>query len=178
MDVLTALQNRRSVRKYDSSIEVNDETIRELLDAARQAPSWKNMQCWRFLVLRDEEKKKQLAESLHQGNPAVKALTDAPAVIVACGDPEASGRIDDKEYYLLDTGLAVQQLMLAAHARGLGTCWVAFFDETKAREACNVPPEYKIVAITPLGVPAKESRPTPRMELDDMVYRDGWGQKF
>lgn len=178
MDVLKALGERRSVRKFDPSQQVAEEIVQELLDAARLAPSWQNLQCWRFIVIRDQEKKKQLAESLHEGNPAVKAMEDAPIVIMVCGDPESSGKIDGKEYYLLDAGLALQQLMLAAHARGLGTCWVAWFDEAKARGACRVPEEYKIVAMTPLGFPAKEPKPRPRMEVGEIVYQDEWGKPY
>ncbi len=178
MDIRTAIENRRSVRKYDTTAEVSPDLINDLLDAARLAPSWKNQQCWRFIVVRDPEKKKKLAESLYEGNPAVKALVDAPVVIVVCGDPDASGKLDGKEYYLLDTGLAMQHLMLVAHAQGLGTCWVAWFDEDTARSACNVPAEYKVVAMTPVGFPAKEPQPRPRMELEEMVYLDEWEKPY
>ncbi|NLA05172.1 MAG: nitroreductase, partial [Firmicutes bacterium] len=94
-----------------------------------------------------------------------------------CADPEASGRPDGKDYYLLDAGLAMQQLMLAAHAEGLGTCWVAWFDESAAREACKVPAPYRVVAFTPLGVPARRPSPRPRKELGEIVFTEEWGQK-
>lgn len=177
MDLYEALQNRRSVRKYEPEI-VPEEKVNKVLEAARVAPSWKNMQCWRFIVVRDEEKKKLLAESLHEGNPAVKATANAPVVIVICANPEASGQLDGKEYYLLDAGIAMQQLMLSAHAEGLGTCWVAWLDEAKARAACKVPDDYKVVALTPLGIPAKQSSMPPRKELSEIVFQEEWSKNL
>ncbi len=178
MDLYQALNERRSVRKYTND-PVEPEKLARILEAARVAPSWKNLQCWKFIVVKDPERKKQLAESLPETNPARRAIGEtAPVVIVLCADPEASGLQDGKEYYLLDAGLAMQQLILAAHAEGLGTCWVALFDEGKARPACAVPGEFRIVAITPLGVPEKQPGEKPRKELGEIVYSETWGQPF
>ena len=174
MEVYEAMKKRGSVRKYLED-PVPQEVLNRVLEAACSAPSWKNMQCWRFIVVSDPEIKKSLSDSLHSGNPAAKAVATAPLTIVACGDPEASGREDGKEYYLLDTGIAMQQLQLAAYAEGLGTCWVAWFDEEKARAACNIPENYRVVAITPLGKPAKESNKPPRMAPGEVSFREKWG---
>ena len=176
MDLYTALQNRRSIRKYKPD-PVPRELLKKVLESARLAPSWANKQCWSFIVVEDEKKQEKLAATLHEGNPAAKAVKQAPVTITACADPSASGTIDGKEYYLLDTGLAIQQLMLAAQAEGLGTCWVAWFDEKAAREVINVPQQQKIVALTPLGFPAREGTVTPRRELAEIVYHEEWGNK-
>jgi nitroreductase len=175
MDLYQALENRRSVRKYTAD-PVADAQLRKLLDAARIAPSWSNMQGWKFLVVRDQQKKEQLAASLPEKNPAFKAMTRASVVIVLCADPKASGNQDGKDYYLLDAGQAMLQFMLAAHAEGLGTCWVAWFDEAKAREACKVPPGQRIVALSPLGVPERQPLPRPRKELGEIVFAEEWGK--
>lgn len=177
MDIYKVLKERRSVRKYKSA-PVPDETLKRILEAAQLAPSWSNMQCWRFIVVRDPKRKEQLAESVPDKNPAIKAIGQtAPVVIVLCADPKASGQQDNKDYYLLDSGLAMQQLMLAAHAEGLGTCWVAWFDEAKAREACAVPPDYRVVALTPLGFPEKQPSEKPRKELGEIVFTEEWGNQ-
>ncbi len=176
MDIYEALENRRSVRKYVAD-PVPEDKLKKILEAARVAPSWSNKQCWRFVIVRDQARKKQLAESMPEDNPARKAVGEtAPVVLVLCADPRESGDQDGKGYYLLDAGLAFQQLILAAHAEGLGTCWVALFDEEKARAACAVPADYRVVAMTPLGYPAKEPSPRPRKELDDIVFEEQWGQ--
>jgi nitroreductase len=176
MDIYKVLEDRRSVRKYKAD-PVADEKLMRILEAARIAPSWSNQQCWKFIVVRDPEKKKELAASMPSGNPAVKAVGEtAPIVLVLCADPEESGDQDGKGYYLLDAGLAMQQLMLAAHAEGLGTCWVAWFDEAKARETCMVPPKYRLVALSPLGVPEKQPSSRPRKEMAEIVYGEEWGR--
>ncbi len=175
MELYEVLKNRRSVRKYNNE-DVGADKLEKVLEAARIAPSWSNQQCWTFIVVRDPEKKKKLAESMPENNPARKAVGEtAPVVLVLCADPAESGKQDDKEYYLLDAGLAMQQLMLAAHAEGLGTCWVAWFDEDKAREACSVPEDQRIVGLTPLGVPEKQPSEKPRKDLKEIVYAEEWG---
>jgi nitroreductase len=178
MDLYKVLQDRRSIRKYKPD-PVPEEKLKRILEAARLAPSWSNKQCWKFIIVRDPEKKKQLAASMPSDNPAVKAVGEtAPIVLVLCADPAKSGNQDGKSYYLLDAGLALQQLMLAAHAEGLGTCWVALFDEEKARPACAVPPEYRVVALTPLGVPEKQPAERPRKELSEIVYAEDYGTLY
>lgn len=174
MELYEALEDRRSIRKYTAD-PVSDETLQKLLRAAGIAPSWKNNQCWRFIVVREQSRKQKLAGSLPDGNPCKKAIAEAPVVLVLCADPRTSGRQDGKDYYLLDAGLAMQQLMLAAHTEGLGTCWVAWFDEAKARSACNIPEPYRVVALTPLGVPAHRPSPRPRKELEEIVFLEEWG---
>jgi nitroreductase len=176
MDIYEALRERRSVRKYKPDPVPGDKLAR-ILEAARIAPSWSNLQCWRFIVVSDPEKRKHLAASMPSSNPALKAVGEtAPVVLVLCADPKESGDQDGKDYYLLDAGLAMQQLMLAAHAEGLGTCWVAWFDEAKARAACAVPAEYRVVALTPLGVPQSQPSPRPRKEMQEIVYAEEWGK--
>ena len=178
MELFEALKNRRSVRKF-SSEPVENDGLKKILDAARVAPSWSNQQCWKFIVVRDQETKEKLAESMPENNPARKAVAEtAPVVIVLCADPEASGKQDGKDYYLLDSGLAMQQLMLAAHAEGLGTCWIAWFDEEKARQACSIPEDQRVVGLTPLGVPEKQPSEKPRKDLNEIVYTEQWGKPF
>lgn len=178
MELYQVLQDRRSVRKYKSD-PVPDDKLMKILEAARVAPSWSNKQCWKFIIVRDLENKKKLAASMPTDNPAIKAVGEtAPVVIVVCADPKESGLQDGKGYYLLDAGLAMQQLVLAAHAEGLGTCWVALFDEKIARKACAVPPEYRVVALTPLGFPEKQPSARPRKEMSEIVYAEQWGNAF
>lgn len=178
MEIYQVFQERRSVRKYKPD-PVPAEKLGRIFEAARIAPSWSNQQCWRFMVIADPETKKALAGSLPHRNPAKRAVGEtAPLVLVLCADPEGSGIQDGKDYYLLDAGLTLQQLMLAAHAEGLGTCWVAWFDEEKARAACAVPAHYRIVAMTPLGVPKSQPSARPRKKMDEIVFGEKWGEPF
>lgn len=174
MELYEAFESRRSIRKYKSD-PVPEATLNKILNAARLAPSWKNQQCWRFIIVREEETRRRLAGALLEGNPALKAFTQAPVVVVLCANPGESGNLDQKGYYLLDAGLAMQQMMLAARAEGLGTCWVCNFDEKTAREACQVPGEYKVVTLCPLGVPERVPDPRTRKPLTEIVFSEQWG---
>lgn len=178
MDLYEVLESRRSVRKYKTE-DVSEEKLKKVLEAARIAPSWSNLQCWRFIVVRDGEVKKELGASMPDNNPAKKAVGEtAPVVVVLCANPKESGDQDGKDYYLLDAGLAMQQMMLAAQAEGLGTCWVALFDEAKAREACSVPEDYRVVGLTPLGYPEKQPSARPRKEFGEIIFNEKWGKPF
>jgi nitroreductase len=178
MDIFKVLEERHSVRKYQTD-PVPVEKLKRVLDAARIAPSWKNLQCWRFIIVREPELKKQLAESMPTTNPARTAVgKTAPVVAVLCAAPSQSGKQDGKDYYMLDAGLAMQQLMLAAHAEGLGTCWVGFFEEEKVKKVCGIPEDYRVVALTPLGYPAVKPSARPRKELAEITFAEKWGRQF
>jgi nitroreductase len=184
MDTLEAIKTRRSVRKF-SNRAIEPHTLREILEAARMAPSWANMQCWRFLVVEDAEIKQKIADLSYmeaffkplgyKSNPARKALVQAPVVIVACGDPKQSGNVREQAYYLTDVGIATENLMLAAHALGLGSVFVGAFDEMQLKELLNIPPELRIVGLFPIGYPEKtETSRTPRKQLDEIVCYGKW----
>lgn len=183
MEFFDVISARRSVRGYKDA-PVEDEKILKCLEAARLAPSWKNGQCWSFIVVRDPTKIKAMAHPIV--NPW---LPQAPCVIVACADPKKSGERDGRQYYLVDTGIAMEQLVLAAAAQGLGTCWIGIYDEAKIKEILGIPEELRVVALTPLGYPDEDGnlrvrltkglneRRTPRKPLEEMSFWEKFGQK-
>ncbi len=184
MDALEAIRTRRSVRKFlDRPVE--PEKLRAVLEAARMAPSWGNMQCWRFVVVRDPQVRARISElsyveeyfasKSYKTNPAQKGLAQAPVVIVACADPGRSGARRDAHYYMTDLGIAAENLMLAAHAVGLGTVFVGVFDEEGLSELLGIPPGIRIVGLLPLGYPqeAGKSGP-PRKPVDEIVCYEKW----
>ncbi|HEY5975109.1 MAG TPA: nitroreductase family protein, partial [Geobacteraceae bacterium] len=128
MDIFQVIRDRRSIRKYQDT-PVARETIAQLLDAARLAPSWKNMQCWRFLVLTEPAKRQAVLAAFPDDNPGKKAIAAAPVTIVVCADPAESGVENGIDYYIADTAIAFEHLCLAAHALGLGSCWMGWYDE-------------------------------------------------
>ncbi|HHX87960.1 MAG TPA: nitroreductase, partial [Firmicutes bacterium] len=97
MELYEAIRERRSIRQYKGD-PVPETTLNKILHAARLAPSWKNQQCWRFIIVQEEGIKHRLAGALPERNPALKAFAQAPVVVVLCATPEDSGRIDQKEY--------------------------------------------------------------------------------
>ncbi len=176
MEVFEVIKKRRSIRKYKTT-PVDDKTLEQVLEAAQWAPSWANTQCWRFIVVRDTGIRGQLAESLSRNNPATDAIINAPLVIVACAQKKRSGHYHGEPstdkgdgWLMFDTGLAMQNLVLAAHALGLGTVHVGAFDAKKVEKALGVPEGYCVVEMTPLGYPDQEARTTPRKELSEIVF--------
>lgn len=187
MDVLEAIKTRRSIRKFKNK-PVEEEKLQNVLEAARMAPSWANFQCWRFVVVKDPAVRARLstlsyvelffAPKGYKANPAQKALAEAPVDIVACADPSRSGELGEQYYYMTDIGIAAQNLMLAAHAQGLGTVFVGVFDEEKIRELLDIPPHIRIVGLFPLGYPQEEKREgPPRKPLAEIVFDERWGEK-
>lgn len=167
MEFMEVVRRRRSIRKFRPD-PVPQAKVDQMLEAARLAPSWANGQCWTFLVVTDPKVKHALAEA---GN---EWIADAPAIIIACADPRQSGAKGDQHYYLLDIGIAMEHLVLAAAEQGLGTCWIGWFDEKKARKALGVPEAIRVVASTPLGYPDEEPEPRPRKSVAEIVRRGKW----
>lgn len=174
MDLFQAIVDRRSIRKYQET-PVEAEKLRQILDAARLAPSWKNMQCWRFLVIGDATKKALLLESFPVDNPGRKALAQAPLVILVCADPAESGVENGIDYFVADTAIAFEHLCLAAQAVGLGTCWMGWYDEAQLKVAAEIPPHIRVVGVTPLGYPDQEPKARPRKDLKEIAYLEEWG---
>jgi nitroreductase len=167
VELMEVIRRRRSIRAYRPD-PVPPAAIEYVLEAARLAPSWANRQCCIFLVVSDPAVKQALAQA---GN---EWIAHAPVIIVACADPAKSGIKGDQPYYLLDAGIAMEHLVLAAAEQGLGTCWIGWFDEEKARQALGVPAAVRIVASTPLGYPAEDPEPRERRPREEMVRYDRW----
>jgi nitroreductase len=181
MELFEAIKNRRSIRRYKPD-PVSDKDLEMILEAARQAPSWKNCQCWRFIIIKDQTVKDELASSLPPVNTAANAIRQAPVTIVACAEIGKSGygesgpETDKGNYwYMYDIALAMENLVLAACSLGLGTVHVGMFDAQKAAAILNVPAGYCVVALTPLGYPEKPSNPRPRKELTEIVFYEKFG---
>lgn len=177
MDILQVINDRRSIRKYKDT-PVEREKIEQVLNAARLAPSWKNLQCWRFLVLTDPVKKNRLLDAFPEGNPGGAALVAAPCVIVVCADPTQSGVENGIEYYIADTAIAFEHICLSAHALGLGTCWMGWFQEAPVKKALDIPEGFRVVGMTPLGYPDQQPKPRPRKELSEIAYFENWGESW
>ncbi len=152
MELFDVIKIRKSVRKYTDKV-VEKEKLETILTAAQLAPSWRNGQCWKFIVVTDVETKKALIRCTSVFNQSW--LGTEFAIIVAYGDPKHSGSRNDQPYYMVDVAIAMEHLVLAATDLGLGTCWVGGFDEAKVKELLHIPDNFRVVAMTPLGYPAE-----------------------
>jgi nitroreductase len=166
MELIDVIRNRRSIRKYKAT-KVPKEEIEYVLEAARLAPSWGNRQCWRYIVVTEEKLRKKITKR--------DWAAEAPVVIVGCADPIKAGNKAGKPYYMLDMGISMEHLILAAHDIGLGTCWLGGqFDEEEVRKALNVPESHRVVALTPLGYPDEEPPAKERKLSNELVSWNKW----
>lgn len=175
--LMEAIKERRSIRKYEDK-EVPEALLNQVLEAVQWAPSWANTQCWEIIVVKDQTAKQQLQEVMSKGNPATKAIVDAPLVLAVCGKLKSSGYYKDQvttkfgDWFLFDLGIATQNLCLAAHDAGLGTVIVGLFDHDKAAQILKVPEGYELVVLVPLGYPAKISSAPKRREITEFTHSD------
>ncbi len=181
MEFQEVINQRRSIRNYEDR-DVEDDKIEYVLECARLAPSWMNMQCWHFIIVTDKDKIKELAKMCGVINRWIKK---APIIVVACADPLSSGRREDINYYLVDTAIAMEHLILAATDVGLGSCWIGSFDEKEIKKLLGIPPRIRIVALTPLGYPSNRGtigeigrkfviRSTKRKKLREFTHWEKW----
>lgn len=173
MEVTDAIRARRSVRAYTPD-PIPDQVLQKILEAGRQAPSANNQQPWHFIIVKDAEKRAVMSEARY-----AKFLRESPVVIVGCGDWR-----DSPEWYPIDVSIAMENMVLAATAEGLGTCWVGSFDEGRIRELLQIPERYKIVAMLALGYPRKKFdiaaafiRSKNRKDPDEIFSYEQFGKK-
>ncbi len=158
-EFLSIIYNRRSIRRYESR-SIPDEALRVILEAGRQAPSARNLQPYCFIVVRDPELKKRLVFS--EWN---RFIQEAPVVIVGCGDSRA-------KWAVVDVAIALQNMVMAAEALGLGTCWIGHFVEEEVKRTLRIPEHMKVVAMITLGYPAEKPAPRPKKGLEELVRYD------
>ncbi|RDE11378.1 MAG: hypothetical protein C4K48_11850 [Candidatus Thorarchaeota archaeon] len=169
MDVIKAIRERRSIRKYKSK-EVSEESLSIILQAGRWAPSSANKQPWHFIVVRDPNLRGRLADAHAHG----RFMKESPAVIVVLGDPQK-----DPRYCLADPHNAVQNMLLAAYNLGISTCWMGVRDtaiEPAFRKILKIPDELRVICSVAVGY-GDEERTSSRYPLDEIVSWETFGNK-
>lgn len=169
MDFYEVIRTRRSIRSYKSD-PIPENVLRRVLEAARIAPSGANRQPWRFIVVKNPEVKRRLAEACN----GQMFIAEAPVVVVACGfniHYNRGGYMGDFSM-LVDVSIAFTHLILAARAEGLGTCWIGSFDNRRVKKLLGIADDVNVVAITPLGYPKSPEafrKPGFRKSLEEIV---------
>ncbi len=171
MDALQAICERRSIRDFlPKTLERS--TVEELVEAASFAPSAHNGQPWEFIFVEDRE----VLDALNEGRKYTRMLLHAPGAFIVCAKfPEKprQPKGDGVEYFSIqDTAAAIQNLLLAAHAKGLGTCWIGDFDEDVLRELFKIPQGYAPVAVIAVGYPKYTPNARPRRPVKEILH---WG---
>ncbi|RLG70002.1 MAG: nitroreductase family protein [Methanobacteriota archaeon] len=169
MDLFKAIRERRSIRAY-SSEPVDEEDLKLILEMAVWAPSAGNLQTWEYFLVSDLETKRRLAEAaLGQG-----FIAEAPIVLVGCANLRRARSYGERGmslYCLQDVAASIQNILLSAYALGYGTCWVGAFREEEVSRILGLEKHLRPVAIIPLGKPAEQPGPPPRMSPDKVVHR-------
>ena len=164
MSIIDFISSRRSIRKYEKK-EIPKEVLNQILEAGRNAPSAANQQPIHFIILKDGETKKKLSTAFS------RFLKDSPVVIVGCANVKAllTGR-----WAVVDTTIALQNMVIAAWALGVGSCWIGSFNEKKVKDNLKVPDRWKVVALITVGYPAEQPKPRKKKSFEKMFSYDSF----
>ncbi|MCI0520996.1 MAG: nitroreductase family protein [Chloroflexi bacterium] len=169
MEYFDLIRQRYSVRAYKSD-PVEEDKLRQVLEAARLAPTAANRQPFQIIVAYTAGRQEALGRIYQK-----PWFVQAPLLICACGVPrQAWVRFDQRRYLDVDVAIVMDHLILAAANLGLGTCWVAAFNAPAARQALELPDEVEPLIFTPLGYPADERGPKERKPLEELVRYERW----
>jgi nitroreductase len=168
MDLYEAIKKRYSCRSYASK-PIEQEKLDRILEAARLAPSAKNLQDWRFVVVTDEKKRKEVALAANEQ----MFIATAPAIIIGCSNCDSTMRCGQK-IAPIDLAIAMEHIALAATAEGLATCWIGSFYTEKVRKVLDIPEKIEIIEIMPIGYPADKETHRPKENIKKIVCFEGW----
>ncbi len=165
MDVMTAIKNRRSIRKYKAK-EIPQDVLLQILEAARLAPSGANRQPFQLIVVTDPKKMKELVPLCKNQH----FVEEAAVFIAGVDDPQ-------QKWNKVDLSIALGQLSLAAYEKGLGTCWVGAFDGEKMAVYLGVPKDKVITVCMSLGYPDESPEARSRKPMREIVYWNIYGKE-
>jgi len=172
MTVMEAIKIRRSVRRYQNK-PIEPEKLAQVLEAARLAPSARNLQEWRFVIVRDPDTRRQL---MHAAK-GQKFVEEAPVVIACCGETNNNYTMSCGQLaYPIDIAIAIDHMTLVAVELGLGTCWIGAFWEDDVKRILDIPDEIRVVELLTLGYPEDEPRKKHRRPLSEIVMYEKWGE--
>ena len=168
MTVAQAIRNRYSCRAYQAR-SIEPEKLTAILEAARLAPSARNMQDWRFVIVTDNSIKRRVAGCTNQP----EAFEKAGAIIAACSNSDYVMRCG-QAIGPIDVSIALEHICLQATELGLGTCWIGSFDAGKVRQILGIPGDIAVIELMTVGYPA-DSKPEPKREpMDKIVSFEKW----
>ncbi|MGC8672221.1 MAG: nitroreductase family protein [Thermoplasmata archaeon] len=158
---------RRSIRSFKKD-PVPDDILLKIIEAAQYAPSSWNRQPWRFIVIRDKTKLKRISEILPYG----KFLSNVPMAIAIIASEKES------DLWIVDGSVATENLMLAAENYGLGTCWIAESDNDEIKRMLEIPDDFHIITITPIGYPERIPKAPKRKNIEEILFNEKFGKRY
>lgn len=168
--LLSLMRQRKSIRSFDRQKEIAPSDVKLILEAGRLAPSAGNMQTWHFFLIKDRDKKRMIAEAAF----GQSFIAQAPLVIVVAIDKIQAARGYGSRglhlYGIQDTAAAIEHMLLAARALGIGSCWIGAFSEEELEYVLHIDrKQYRTVAIIPLGHSKEHPRDRGRNSLSDII---------
>ena len=174
MDALEAIKKRRSVRDFVDR-DVEWELVMQVVDAGKLAPCAGNLQSWKFVIVKEEAHRKKIADACLQQDWVAKA----PAIIVVLSEPEKQkqmyGTRGERLYAIQGCAAAAENMLIAATALGLGSCWVSAFNEEQMRQLLNYPEHLFTQVVIPLGYAEEEPDMPPKLRLEHVGMIEKWG---
>jgi nitroreductase len=159
MSLIDVVLGRRSIRRYEQK-EIPKDILGKILEAGRQAPSAANRQPWHFIVVDGLEAKKSLSKGMFS-----RFIKDAPVTIVGCAHKDLIAG----KWAVISTTIALQNMVIAAWALGVGSCWIGDFSEEKVKKLLDIPEKWNIVALVSFGYPAEKPQPRKRKSVEEIV---------
>jgi nitroreductase len=168
--IIEEIVARRSIRDY-SPQPVEKEKIERILEAGRLAPTARNQQDWRILIVSEQQLKDRLVD---EASPHQLFLKQAPLILAACAlNPDYVMRCGHPAF-LIDLAIVLEHIALQAVREGLGTCWIGSFDEGKAKSVLQVPAPVRIVELMSLGYPSRVPDARERKPVPVLYAREKW----
>jgi nitroreductase len=178
MQFYDVIENRASIKEYKNT-PINKEKLARMINAAMMSPSWKNNTSYKLILVDDPKERELLSRAvINETDDAARSIIQAPMAAVIVANPEESGIVEGREYYLVDSAIALEHFVLAATNEGYGTCWIASIDEEQIKRVLAIPDKYRVVAITPIGEPAENKAQHIKKDVRDYVFLNTWGKSY
>ena len=164
MNVMEVIKQRGSIREYEDRV-IPEDKLRNVLEAARLAPSASNRQRWKFVVVREGERRRELSRAaggqthVATASVVIVAVATMPEYVMRSGVPA----------HPVDLAIAVDHMTLAAVDQGLGTCWIGGFYQEEVRSILKIPDNYRVVVLLTLGFPSTTGGAKARKPLEEVV---------
>nr|WP_319374063.1 nitroreductase family protein [uncultured Methanobacterium sp.] len=169
MEIFETISQRRSIRRFKKE-DIDESLIEKIIQAGIWAPSAGNLQSWELIMVKNSHTKEKLSEAAYMRDFIAKA----PVVMVPCINQRVSGAIYGKRgvelYSVQDVSCAIENMLLMAHALGIGACWVGAFDEQQVINLLGTPSYVRPVALLPMGYPDEKPHSPPRRDAADFLH--------
>jgi nitroreductase len=168
--LIEEISQRRSIREYNNK-SVEPEKLERILEAARLAPTARNQQDWKLILVKKDDIKEELVNAASPHQPFLKG---APIIIVACAQNPAYVMRCGHPAYLIDLAIVLEHIALQAVREGLGTCWIGSFDESKVKSVLHIPEPVRIVELMSLGYHDHLPNARDRKPIQNLYKWDSW----